>query len=204
MIFLASSSPRRAALLTEAGLAHQTISTIDDGADAGDGVPQAIAIERARAKALGADWQAHSEQLAAGQSAILAADTVVSLAGKALGSPTNADEARAMLQQLSGTRHSVITAHCCYLPAINDAPAKEAVALSMAHITMMPLMPDQIEAYVAGGEGIGKAGGYAIQGDADPFIADVEGERDTVIGLQVAAVRRLFRQVTGHQPEELA
>ena len=204
MIFLASSSPRRTALLTEAGLKHQTIPTVDDGADAGDGVPQTIAIERARTKALGADWQAVSEQLAGGGSAIVAADTVVSLGGKALGSPTTADEARVMLQQLSGTRHSVITAQCCYLPALGDQPAQEAVALSMAHITMMPLIPDQIEAYVAGGEGIGKAGGYAIQGAADPWIADIEGERDTVVGLQVAAVRRLFRQVTGQLPEELA
>ena len=98
----------------------------------------------------------------------------------------------------------MITAQCCYLPAINGSEAKEAVALNMAHITLLPLMPDQIEAYVASGEGIGKAGGYAIQGDADPFIADIEGERDTVVGLQVAAVRRLFRQVIGVQPEEVA
>lgn len=203
MILLASRSPQRQYLLRQAGLRFLTIDTLDDAAAAGSGVAQAIAIERARAKALAAQWQDHRAAFSQPHAVILAADTVVAHGNQALGSPTTPEEARDMLQRLSGSRHTVMTAHCCYRPALDGAEPVEAVAVALAQVTMLPLSPQQIDDYVASGEGIGKAGGYAIQGDADPFVADISGERDTVIGLQVGVVRRLYRQVTGQQPEEM-
>lgn len=206
MILIASASAQRHALLQQAQLRYQIIATVDDGPQAGSGVAQAIALERAQAKARAGQWQSHANELGSSDAvhgAILAADTVVSVGGKALGSPTNHDEARQMLQNLSGTRHTVVTAHCCYLPAVNGCGEQEALAVALAQVTMLPLSAEQIDAYVASGEGLGKAGGYAIQGEADPFVADIQGDRDTVIGLNVAVVKRLYRQVTGHYPEEV-
>ena len=142
-------------------------------------------------KALGADWQ--------GVSSTWSSAACVSLVGKALARPP-AQTKRAMLQQLSGTRHSVITAQCCYLPALNGEAAQEAVALSMAHITMMPLMPDQIEAYVASGEGIGGRGlRHSRRGR--PIYRRRRG-RARYGDWPAVAVRRLSAK--SDQPEELA
>lgn len=201
MILLASKSPQRAHLLQQAGLRHVLVPSIDDDEEA-QGLPQQVALERARAKARGAQWQDHAAAFSQPHAAIIAADTVVNLGGKALGSPRTADEATAMLQRLAGTRHSVITAHCCYRPAVDGRDEQEAIALAIAQVTMLPMSAEDIAAYVASGESIGRAGGYAVQAEGDRFVADIEGERDTVIGLHVASVRRLYREVSGHAAEE--
>lgn len=204
MILLASKSPQRTQLLKQAGLRHITITTIDDDMENSSQPAQILAVERARAKARGADWQAQEHYFAQSHAAVVAADTIVHLAGRVFGSPQNADEAERMLADLSGTRHSILTAHCCWLPAINGEPEKEAVAVSVAQVTMLPMSMEDIQAYVASGESIGRAGGYAVQLQGDRFVADIQGDRDTVIGLHVASVQRIYREVTGHTPEESA
>jgi septum formation protein len=99
-----------------------------------------------------------------------------------------------MLQQLSGTTHQVLTAHCLVRFGANG-PEAEAVALSTARVTMRLLSPAEIDAYVATGEGLGKAGGYAIQAQGDRFVVEVQGATETVIGLHVPTVAKLWREV---------
>lgn len=202
MILLASKSPQRTQLLKQAGLRHVTITTIDDDAAAANLPAQILAVERARRKAQGADWQSQEHYFDQSHAAVVAADTVVHLGGRVFGSPQTAEQAERMLAELSGTRHSILTAHCCWLPARNGAAEKEAIAVAVAQVTMLPMSEQDIRTYVASGESIGRAGGYAVQLQGDRFIADIQGERDTVIGLHVASVQRLYREVTGSLPKE--
>lgn len=202
MILLASKSPQRQHLLSQAGLRYVVIKSIDDDPQATAIPAQQLALERARAKARGADYAPHLDLLNQHQAAIIAADTVVNLRGRALGSPRDADEAKRMLADLAGTRHSVITAHCCYRPASDGRDEQEAITLAIAQVTMLPMSMEDIETYVASGESIGRAGGYAYQEHGDRFVADIQGDSDTVIGLHIDSVRRIYREVTGAHPEE--
>lgn len=180
-------------LLTRAGVTFQvTTSNCDEEAITAP-VPQALAIERARAKAAGGQ--------APPGSIVLGADTVVALGRTVLGSPADPAGCAAMLAQLSGTTHQVLTGHCLVRVGPGGTPEAEAVALTMARVTMRVLTPAEIQAYAASGEGIGKAGGYAIQEQADRFVVDLQGAIETVIGLSVPTVAKLWREVaTGSLP----
>jgi septum formation protein len=185
VLYLASKSPQRAMLLTRAAVVFSVIpSTCDEEAITAAPVPQALAIERARAKARGA-------QGAPPGAIVLGADTVVALGREVLGSPPDAAGVAAMLGKLSGTTHQVLTAHCLWKAGTDT----EAVALTTARVTMRPLTAQEIADYAATGEGVGKAGGYAIQEQADRFIVEVQGNISTVIGLHVPTVAKLWREV---------
>lgn len=195
MLYLASRSPQRAKLLADAGIAHVVVDSSADEDAIQLPHPQALALERARRKAEEADlsgqttWQDGD--------AVLAADTVVSLGQVLLGKPHNDDEARAMLRQLSGTSHVVTTAQCIHVPQRNGGNPVQAVGVSMARVTMRELSDADIDDYVASGESRGRAGAYAIQETGDRFITDREGDFDTVVGLHVATVHRLYHEATG-------
>ena len=184
MLYLASQSPQRATLLTRATVRFAIVPSSCNEEDISAPVPQALAIERARAKARGAQGVPPG-------GVVLGADTVVALGREVLGSPSDAAGAAAMLGRLSGTTHQVLTAHCLWRAGTDT----EAVALSMARVTMRPLSAQEIADYAATGEGIGKAGGYAIQEKADRFVVEVQGAIETVIGLHVPTVAKLWREV---------
>ncbi len=184
MLYLASKSPQRAMLLTRAAVVFSVIPSACDEEAITAPVPQALAIERARAKARGA-------QGAPPGAIVLGADTVVALGREVLGSPPDAAGVAAMLGKLSGTTHQVLTAHCLWKAGTDT----EAVALTTARVTMRPLTAQEIADYAATGEGVGKAGGYAIQEQADRFIVEVQGNISTVIGLHVPTVAKLWREV---------
>lgn len=184
MLYLASKSPQRAMLLTRAAVVFSVIPSACDEEAIAAPVPQALAIERARAKARGA-------QGAPPGAIVLGADTVVALGREVLGSPPDAAGVAAMLGKLSGTTHQVLTAHCLWKAGTDT----EAVALTTARVTMRPLTAQEIADYAATGKGVGKAGGYAIQEQADRFIVEVQGNISTVIGLHVPTVAKLWREV---------
>jgi len=184
VLYLASQSPQRATLLTRAAVRFTVVASSCREDDIAIPLPQALAIERARAKARGA------QGVPAG-GIVLGADTVVALGREILGSPADAAGSAAMLGKLSGTTHQVMTAHCLWR-AGSDL---EAVALTTARVTMRPLSAQEIADYAATGEGIGKAGGYAIQEKADRFVVELQGALDTVIGLNVPTVAKLWREV---------
>src|SRR5262249_25700954 len=122
---------------------------------------------------------------------VLAGDTLVALDGRALGKPAHARAARAMLAALAGRTHEVFSAAAL----VRARDGREVSGVARASLSLAALDHAALEAYVAGGEWEGKAGAYALQGRAARFARVVEGEADTVIGLNVALVARLLAQL---------
>ena len=180
MLILASASPRRRELLTQAGFAFQ-VHTADIPEDLLPGEHPATAVTRlARAKAQ-AVHALHP------QAAILGADTlVVSAAGRILGKPRDASQAAQSLRQLSGTTHQVITGVCLIAGGLVE------VAAEITSVTMFTLSEAEIAAYVASGEPMDKAGAYAIQGTAARWIPRIHGDYSNVVGLPLALVTTML------------
>ncbi|MHC4932676.1 MAG: Maf family protein [Planctomycetota bacterium] len=179
MLVLASASPRRRALLEEAGIRYRVIvpSVGEQAPERGD--PHAVAVANARSKAL---------SVSAGEP-VLGADTVVALGDRLLGKPRDASHAGAILNLLSGTIHSVVTGVALVFGGEIRTRSVET------KVTMRRLTDREIESYVASGEAMGKAGAYAIQETADRFVTRLEGPYDNVVGLPIGAVRELLAEV---------
>ena len=125
---------------------------------------------------------------------VLGADTVVALGpdgdSTLLGKPRDAAEAKAMLESLSGTRHRVITGVC----VVSRPSGEVLVGSECTFVTMREITPDEVRSYVASGEWQDKAGGYAIQENADAFVDRLEGGGfDNVVGLPVSKVFEMLR-----------
>ncbi|NUN51743.1 MAG: Maf family protein, partial [Planctomycetaceae bacterium] len=116
---------------------------------------------------------------------VLGADTVVALdGGRILDKPADREEAASHLRSLSGTTHSVITGVC-----LREEPGGgEEVFHAETRVTMRPLSAEEVAAYAGSGEGLGKAGGYALQENGDRFVTRLEGSRSNVVGLPVEEV----------------
>lgn len=123
-----------------------------------------------------------------GSGVVVGADTIVVLEETVFGKPASVEEARRMLEQLSGRTHTVLTA-----VAVADAAAGVSlVAHDSARLTLRPLSAADLDWYLGTGEAMDKAGAYALQGEAVRFVTAVEGDRETVIGLPTRLVRRLL------------
>ena len=120
---------------------------------------------------------------------VLGADTVVAVDGEPLGKPADAEHARAMLRRLRGRRHEVITG----VAVIDVATGRAERAAVSSRVTMGDYGEDEIDAYVASGEPLDKAGGYAIQGAGGALVAGYEGSYSNVVGLPLAETVRLLR-----------
>jgi septum formation protein len=125
---------------------------------------------------------------------VLGADTAVVLDGEILGKPRDDEDARAMLQRLSGQRHEVLTG--VSLRTVGD----EKGLVEATSVWFAPLTPDAVAWYVSTGEGRDKAGAYAIQGLGSRFIPRIEGSYSNVVGLPVAAVTHLLQELSGGRP----
>lgn len=196
-VILASASPRRRELLA---LLCPDFDVIPSGVDESGEAPAspeavaALALRKARSVAA---------RLAAG--IVLGADTVVVVDGEALGKPTSAASARAMLQRLRGRTHEVITG----VAAVEAGSGRARSTAVVSRVLMRDYTDAAIEAYVAGGEPFDKAGGYAIQGAGRRLVGGVVGSYSNVIGLPLAATRELLAgmgaAVTAlSEPEEAA
>lgn len=183
-IVLASSSPRRRELLARIGVRFAVVEAPDEIVIP-PGVCADLAVQLvARHKALA---------VAATQpegTFVLGADTVVVGPKGPMGKPLTAERARAMLDQLRGCRHTVLTGVC----AIAAPNGPEALGVSRSAVRMREISDADLDAYVASGEPLDKAGGYAIQGGASDFVEAVGGRVDTVIGLDVSLALRLLAQ----------
>jgi nucleoside triphosphate pyrophosphatase len=180
-LVLGSASPRRAALLRELG-AEFTVRASNAPEIAAPGESAAEFARRA-AREKGAAVAQESDG-----AWVLSADTVVVLDGVALGKPSDAADARRMLQRLSGREHEVLTAVALTAPA--GTPAAELLVRSA--VAFRTLSPADIDAYVATGEPLDKAGAYGIQGGAAAFVAHVGGSYTNVVGLPIDEVRDLL------------
>lgn len=184
MLVLASASPRRRDLLTQAGYTFQVIpaEVCEDVRPGEEPIPYVLRLAREKAEAV-----AQSPELlalaagAADAAVVLGADTtVVAPTGEILGKPENDADAARMLRMLSGATHQVITGL-----AIVAAGALE-VAAEITHVTFSSLSDENIAGYIASGEPHGKAGAYAIQGRAARWIPRIHGCYFNVVGLPLA------------------
>ena len=182
-LILASSSPRRKALLLAAGYQFQVVpSTVEEAIQPGE-LPEDFARRLARDKALEVAGRVSRGAW------VLGADTIVLLNGQILGKPADAPGAARMLRLLSGAEHEVITGVC-----LARAPASlAATEHEVTRVTFRPLSEAEIAAYVRSGEPMDKAGAYAVQGLASRFVTRIEGCYFNVVGLPVARVDGMLR-----------
>lgn len=197
MLVLASGSPRRAELLASLGVVFDVRPPeVDETAMAGE-EPAELVRRLAVSKA-----QAGLERAPEADVVVLGADTLVVLDGRILGKPADPADARRMLRSLSGRTHRVLTGMAVASrrsPAggsdgdVAIAPtAALALEAAAAEVTFAALTDEDIDAYVATGDPLDKAGSYGIQGEAGRFVTRLLGDRDTVIGLSIPAARRLL------------
>lgn len=181
MVVLASASPRRRELLARLVADFAVVPSGVDERLAHPVTPAAVAALAAR--------KARAVAARLGGGVVLGADTVVVLDGEALGKPATADEARAMLRRLRGRAHEVITG----VAVVDAASGREATDAVTSRVWMAAYPDAAIEAYVATGEPLDKAGAYAIQGGGAALVARYEGSWSAIVGLPLAATWRLLR-----------
>ena len=177
-LILASSSPRRAEILGNAGLPFSVLSSAVDESPYPSEAPSALVQRLANAKADLVTARA------VGPAIILAADTVVVLDDKILGKPSSTEDARHMLQQLSGRTHSVLTGVA--LVRLPDGERRQFIESTLVHFR--PITDEELSSYLATEEPYGKAGAYAIQGQAGRYIPRIEGCYFNVVGLPLSRV----------------
>ena len=183
-MILASQSPRRIELMREAGFDVQVIpADIDESARPGEG-PFELVERLARAKA-----EAVSSAHAAPGETVVAADTIVALDGELLGKPADEADARRMLRALSGKTHQVATGVCIAHGERIDS------FVDITDVTFYELSDAEIDAYVATGEPMDKAGAYGIQGRGALFVAGIEGDYYNVMGLPVCRLGRILARL---------
>ena len=195
LLYLASKSPRRQALLRQLGIEFETLllreaigRDRDVVEEARDAEPASHYVERiARTKAQ-VGWQRVQNRKLA-ERPVLGADTEVLLDGEVFGKPRDADDAIWMMKRLSGRTHQVMTAVAIRFRDVTE------VDLSISKVTLRRLAAAEIERYVATGEPLDKAGGYAVQGRAAGFIARIEGSYTGIVGLPLCETATLLARI---------
>ena len=188
-LILASASPRRRELLAMLGVAFEVdVSRFDEASLSHLTDP----VEYVREAALGKAQEVASRRAGV----ILGSDTdVVSPNGVILGKPKNADEARAMLRSLSGRTHQVYSA-VALLESDGANITRQAIEVVETRVTFDTVSDAVINAYVATGDSLDKAGAYGIQTGGLAFVSRVDGDLSSVIGLPLPTLRRLLAQMS--------
>ncbi len=172
-IVLASKSPRRRELMELLHIPFDVIvSDIDEQIDPQNDLVREI--EKLSFRKAEAVFKDHPDAL------VIGSDTIVKIGNDILGKPKNIEQAEAMLKELSGKTHEVVTG-----VSILYKDRTETFS-SVAKVTFYPLDEKEISEYIATNEPMDKAGSYAIQGDAAKFIRSIEGDYYTIVGLPIA------------------
>jgi septum formation protein len=180
-LLLASTSPQRRAILEQLGLPFEVVAPRYEEQDERALPPEQLVREHAAGKA-------RSVAGAAVGRPVLGVDTAVVVDGRVLGKPADAREAGTMLSLLSGRTHVVVSGLCLL------GRGWEAVEHEETLVSFRPLVPREVEAYVATGEWRGRAGGYAIQSQGGALVDRVEGDYLNVVGLPAALLVRLLAE----------
>jgi septum formation protein len=191
-IYLASQSPRRRQLLEQLGVTYQLL--LPDGDEDAEALEQvlpneapAVYVQRVTQLKLDAALQRlQRRRLAAAP--VLCSDTTVAMGRAIFGKPADPADAAAMLAQMAGRNHRVLTA-----VAVGLGTRHEQV-LSRSQVRFAPLGADEIEAYVGTGEPMGKAGAYGVQGRAAAFISHISGSYSGIMGLPLYETAQLLRR----------
>jgi len=181
-VILASGSPRRRELLTEAGISF--VIDVSDVDETVEGLPAEMVAVLAERKAR-AVADKHEEGL------VIGADTLVALDDCALGKPEDDEDARRMLKNLSGRTHDVLTGVC----VIDAKTGKTLVSTVRSGVVFREVTDEEIEEYIATGEPRDKAGAYAIQGLGGKFVAGFEGSRTNIIGLPMERLSEMLSEM---------
>ena len=180
-LVLASASPRRQELLAQLGIAFTVLpSHIPEEHPAAPPTEAIAAVALAKARAVALRLSADA--------VVLGADTEVVLDGRLLGKPRDAADAARILRELRGRDHEVITG-----VALVASGREEATAVT-TRVTMRDYSDAEIEAYVATGEPLDKAGAYGVQGLGASLVAQVDGCLTNVVGLPISTTRHLLER----------
>lgn len=185
-LVLASGSPRRRDLISQLGIAFMVeVSDVDESLLPGETPSQhTVRLARSKAETIA---RRHPEQW------VLGADTTVIVDDQFLGKPADEQEACAMLAQISGRWHTVVTGYCL----LNEAQQRNYTGYAESKVFIRPLSEAQIRAYVHTGEPMDKAGAYAIQGIGASLVLKVEGSYTNVVGLPLAEIAILWEEIHG-------
>ena len=190
-IYLASQSPRRSQLLDQLGVPHQLL--LPDAQEDAESLEQVLPneaptayVQRVTQLKLDAALQ-RLKRRGLPAAPVLCSDTTVAYGRQIFGKPVDPDDALHILQALSGRTHRVLTA-----VALGTA-RKRSQALAVSRVTFAALTTQQLRAYVAGGEPMGKAGAYAVQGQAAGFISHLSGSYSGIMGLPLYETAELLR-----------
>jgi septum formation protein len=190
-LVLASTSPRRRELLARIGIVPARLAApdIDEMPLKGE-APRAYVARLAENKALAVERAADE--------IVLAGDTTVAVGRRILEKPVDEADLRRMLGLMSGRRHHVFSGVCVIGP-----DGRPRVRIADTIVAFKALSPAEVDWYVASGEGMGKAGGYAIQGKAEAFVRYMAGSHSNVVGLPIFETRALLTSAglpLGSQP----
>ncbi len=181
MLILASASPRRSELLKQIGITPDLIFPADiDETPLKKENPKQYSVRIALDKAQVANAK-HSNSF------IISADTVVSCGSRILPKAENEAQVKSCLKLLSGRQHIVTTSVCVISPT-----GKQSLRTVATKVTFKQITADEINAYIQSGEGIGKAGGYGIQGLAGYFVKSLNGSYSSVVGLPLYEVKNML------------
>ncbi len=185
-LVLASGSPRRRELLAGLGLRFRAVTSAAEEQvrlpDARtDPVGHAVAAAHAKARDVGRSFP---------DCLVIGADTVVFVDGKAFGKPRDPGDARAMLTELAGKDHFVVTGIVVGIPG----EGRWTTGHELTRVWMRPACPEEIDDYVRTGEPMDKAGAYAIQGKGSTLVERIDGCYFGVVGLPLARLARMLRE----------
>ena len=185
-LILASASPRRREILEMAGYHFEVLKT--DSEEISEGLcPSELVEKNALLKAEAA--------LKVSSGIMICADTVVEIDGKILGKPTSPDDARRMLEMLSGRDHTVLSGY-----AVTDGK-KTVSGCETVTVHMRKITEREIGMYVDSGIPLDKAGAYGIQSPAGMFVSGIEGDYYTVMGLPLCRISEILREEFGTEPD---
>lgn len=190
-VILASASPRRTELLTQAGIEHQiVVSNCEEHATTR--VPEAYVMELAAVKAENVFQKYHSERTCE-DFLVIGADTVVAADGRILGKPKSDEEAYEMLSMLQANTHQVYTGVeiCAWV----HGELKKTVFFECSDVEVYPMTKEEIEAYIATGDCRDKAGAYGIQGQIAVHIKGIRGDYNNIVGLPIARVYQELKKI---------
>ena len=196
---LASASPRRRELLDQMGAVFEIIPAEGEEHITKESPAEAVmelALQKAQEVAARVGDQADTAPAAGGaasQLLVLGADTVVVFDGKILGKPADERDAMRMLSMLNGSTHSVYTGVSVIL--VKNGVSKCHSFYEETRVTMHPMSREEIEAYVATGEPMDKAGAYGIQGKCAIYIAGIQGDYNNVVGLPIARIYQELKRL---------
>ncbi len=180
-LILASASPRRQELLRQIGLSFTVIPS-----RLAENTAECNPVKKVKALALAKATEVAERT---GRGLVLGADTMVVIGDKILGKPSSSDEAAAMLRTLSGRVHRV----CTGIALVDAATGRSRAATECTLVKFRSLSEREIEAYVASGEPLDKAGAYGIQGHAAVFVSGIKGCYSNVVGLPLSRLWQMLQ-----------